>query len=110
MRSLFDRNVVMRRMTVFSRTSDLIVAVRWYRGLVRAVVLFDPRPRNVGFVVDKVALRQIFLPVLPFPPISAIHTNAPHSSSSTGCSYQKDKRAKPGNLQRAVLFVMSRCH
>ena len=25
-------------------------------------------------------------------------TNAPHSSSSTRFSYQKDKRAKPGNL------------
>ena len=28
-------------------------------------------------------------------------TNAPHSSSSTRCSYQKDKRAKPGNLPKS---------
>ena len=26
--------------------------------------------------------------------------NAPHSSSSTCCSYQKDKRAKPGDLRK----------
>ena len=34
-------------------------------------------------------------------------TNAPNSSSSTGCSYQKDKGAKPGNFQRTVLFQKS---
>jgi hypothetical protein len=28
------------------------------------------------------------------------YTNAPHSSLSTCCSYQKDKRAKPGNLPK----------
>jgi hypothetical protein len=27
-----------------------------------------------------------------------------YSSLSTCCSYQKDKRAKPGNLKKAVLF------
>ena len=31
-------------------------------------------------------------------------TNAPHSSSSTCCSYQKDKPVKPGNLPKAMLF------
>jgi hypothetical protein len=33
--------------------------------------------------------------------------NAPHSSSYACCSYQKDKRAKSGNSQKAVLFGKS---
>jgi hypothetical protein len=32
-------------------------------------------------------------------------TNAPHSHLSTGCCYQKDKRARPGNLQKQCSFV-----
>jgi hypothetical protein len=50
----------------------------------------------VRFVVDKVALVQVaryFCFACQYQPI-----NAAHSSSSTRCSYQKDKRAKPGNL------------
>ena len=34
-------------------------------------------------------------------------TSAPNSSSSTGWSYQKEKGAKPGNIQRTVLFQKS---
>jgi len=33
--------------------------------------------------------------------------NAPHSSSSTCCSYQNDKRAKYGNLPKTMIFRKS---
>jgi len=60
-----------------------------------------PRPVHVRFVVHKVALGQVCLPVLLFSPVSIIppvlHTHLP----STCCSYQKDKREKPGNLPRS---------
>ena len=40
---------------------------------------FDPEPVYVGFVVDKVAMRQVFLPVLHLPPVnntpSMLHTD-----------------------------------
>jgi hypothetical protein len=32
-------------------------------------------------------------------------TNAPHSSSSTCCSYQKDKRVKPGSLPKQAVIL-----
>jgi hypothetical protein len=35
------------------------------------------------------------------------YTNTPESSSSNFCSYQKDKRAKPGNLKNSTLFRKS---
>jgi hypothetical protein len=37
---------------------------------------FKPRPIHVGFVVDEVALGQVFLQVLRFPPVSTIHTHS----------------------------------
>jgi hypothetical protein len=46
----------------------------------------------VGFVVDKVALAQAVLRVLRFSRLSIV-------PPLPRCSYQKDKRAKPGNLQ-----------
>jgi hypothetical protein len=56
-------------------------------------------------VVIKVALRQVFVQVFRFSPANIIppmlHT------STTSCFYQKDKRAKPGNLQKAMLFRKS---
>ena len=65
---------------------------------------FDPRPIRVRFVLNGVALWQVFLPVLWFS--RQYHsTNTPHSPSSTCCSYQKDKRAQPGNLQKQCCFV-----
>ena len=113
MRSVVKRNAVIRRMTVFSRTSDLIVTVRWVRRSVLRLSswrhIFVPRPGNVRFVVDKVAVGQIFLPVLLFPPDSIIppvlHT---HLYQHVALN-QKDKRTKPGNLQKSMLFLMSRC-
>jgi len=59
---------------------------------------FDPISAHARFVVEKVALGEIFLRVLPSFSCYCHSTNAPHSSPSTHCSYQKDKRAKPRNL------------
>jgi len=53
--------------------------------------------------MQKITLGQVFLQVLPF---SAVNnpTNAPLSSSSPFCSYQKEVWAKRGSLQQAVFF------
>jgi hypothetical protein len=62
---------------------------------------FDPRPFHVRFVVNKVAGYSHSISVFP----CQYHSiNASYSSSSTCCSYQKDERAKPDNLQNAMLF------
>ena len=34
---------------------------------------FDPRPVHVNFVVDNVALGQVFHPVLPFSPLNILY-------------------------------------
>jgi hypothetical protein len=53
----------------------------------------------VGFVVDKVAGNgRDFSPSASVSPCQYYSTIAPYSASSTYCSYQKDKRAKPGNF------------
>ena len=44
----------------------------WLRWLVTGLSLQNPRSVRVGFVVDKVALGQVFLQVLQFSPISNI--------------------------------------
>ena len=53
-----------------------LLAVPWLRRLVAGLSLrrpeFDPRSVHVKFVVDKVALRQVFLWVLRLFPVSAI--------------------------------------
>jgi len=56
-------------------------------GLVLRTTGLDSWPIHVGYVVDKVALSQVSLPDL-LSPLSVSFTNAPHSSSSTRCSYQ----------------------
>ena len=57
----------------------------------------DCRPVHVGCVVEKVALGQVPLRVIGvFFSCQYFSTNTPYSSST--CSYQKDKRAKHGNL------------
>jgi hypothetical protein len=52
------------------------LAVPWLRRLVAGLPPrrpgFDPGPDHVGFVVDKVALGQVFLRVLRFSPVSFI--------------------------------------
>jgi hypothetical protein len=52
---------------------------------------------NVRFVVHEAAVVQFFLRVLRFSPSS--------SASSTPCSYQKDKRAKPGNVRQSSVVL-----
>jgi len=48
-----------------------------------------------------------------FPPNTSVFsyqyhsTNAPYFSSSTCCSYQKDKRAKPGDLPKSDVLAES---
>jgi len=50
------------------------------------------------FVVDEMAVRQVFLTVLWFFSCQYHATISPYSLSMC-CSYQKDKWEKPGNLQ-----------
>jgi hypothetical protein len=61
---------------------------------------FDPTPIHVRFVV-KVALGQVFSPSTSIYPCQYHSTYSLYSSISTCCSYQKDKRAKPGNLPKS---------
>ena len=115
MRSVVSRNVVMRRITIFSHTSALTMAMLWLRVLVSGLsswrYIFDPRPGNVGFVVDKVALGQIFLSV----PCFLL------SVSFRQCStlifiymFPLTRRTKVQSLgtlkKKTVLSGMSRCH
>ena len=71
----------------------------------------EPRTVRVGFVVDQEALDTGFSPSTSVLPCQYDHTNAPYSSSSTCCCYQKDKRAKPGNLPKcnALLEIWEQC-
>jgi hypothetical protein len=57
----------------------------------------------VGFVVEKVALEQVSIRVGLFFPVRIIPPMF-HTHLSTCCSYQKDKRAKPGNLPKIRVF------
>jgi hypothetical protein len=54
----------------------------------------------VGFVVNKVALGQVFLLSASVFTRRYHSTNAPYSYSFTCCAYQKDKRAKLENLAK----------
>jgi hypothetical protein len=53
-----------------------VLAVQWLRQLVAGLLPLRPgfalASVHVGFVVDKVALGQVFLRVLRFPPVSII--------------------------------------
>jgi hypothetical protein len=68
---------------------------------------FDPRSVHVRFVMDKVALGQVFLPVLRFPPVSVIpsvfhihfHLHVALTRRTNGRSL--------GTFQKAVLFRKS---
>ena len=55
------------------------------------------RPVHVRFMVDRVALGQVSIRVLRFPPVSIIPPML-RIYLSTCCFYQKDRRAKPGSL------------
>jgi len=59
---------------------------------------FYPRIVHVRSMVDKVALGQVFLPVIRFSFLSFISPMIHTHLHLHGCFYQKDKRAKPRNL------------
>ena len=63
--------------------------------------MFDPRSVDVRFVEDKVALRQVSLPVLRFSLVHIIplmlHTDLHLHAAVT----RRTKRAKPGNLKKS---------
>jgi hypothetical protein len=62
---------------------------------------FDPTSVHLRLVLNTVTLRRVRHRVLGVSPISIHSTNA-MNSSSIHFSYQKDKRAKPGNIADAV--------
>ena len=61
---------------------------------------FDPTSVHVKFVVDKKGTGTGLSPSTSVLPCQYHSTNAPYSSSSTCCSYRKDKRAKPRDLRK----------
>ena len=61
---------------------------------------FDTKPVRVRVLVGKVALGHVSLRVLCISPVSITPPITPYSSSSTCCSYEKDKRAKSGNIPK----------
>jgi hypothetical protein len=61
---------------------------------------FDPTRVHVRLAADSVS-SQTTLPVHWVFPRQYHSTNAPRSSLSTYSSYQKEKRAKPGNLPKS---------
>jgi hypothetical protein len=69
---------------------------------------FSAIPARVRFVVDKVALGQVFFRILRFslanfiPPI-----NYPHTYSFVRCFQQKEELAKPGKLPESMHFRKS---
>ena len=61
----------------------ILIHTAWYPGTKKSLMAqeagrqprrpgFDPRPFQARFVVNKVALGQVFLPALWFPPVSII--------------------------------------
>jgi len=61
--------------------SNAVPRLRWFfAGLLTRRYGIDPWPVHVGFKVDKVALAQVFLPVLRFSPVTitlpTIHTHS----------------------------------
>jgi len=69
--------------------------------LLTAETTFDPGPVLVIFVLYKVALVQFSLPEHRFFSCQYNSTDDPFWSPSMCCSYQKDKRVKPGNLPKS---------
>jgi hypothetical protein len=56
---------------------------------------FDSRSIHVRFVIDKVALIQVFLPEVMFSPVGII---LPLFHTHLHLNTNKDKRAKPGSF------------
>jgi len=59
---------------------------------------FDPTSVHVRYMVDEVSLGQVLYSTISVLPCKHRSANAPYTSSSSYNSYQKDERAKPGNL------------
>jgi hypothetical protein len=83
---------------------NIIPAVPWLRRLVAGLSQrkagFDPGSVHVGFVVDKVGLRQVFRRLLRFRPDSIVppvphYTEKRESSSSQGCTITLEAAARP---------------
>jgi hypothetical protein len=77
----------------------------WLRRLVAGLSLQRPRLVHVGFVVDKVALGQIFLQVLWFSPhqyhsIVALHTHVTEMNSrpTGGCNWERQSHPIDMNM------------
>jgi hypothetical protein len=74
--TLFQQ-VVQRHVNIASLTNTVNRAVPWLRRLVAGLPLrrprFDPESVHVEFVVDKVALGQVFLRVVSFPLSISFH-------------------------------------
>jgi hypothetical protein len=87
-----------------------IKAVPWLRRLVAGLSPrrpgFDAGSVNVGFVVDKVALGQVFPRVLRFipvnfiPPVLHYKEKRKQSSSSQGCTISLKAAVRPWHLLR----------
>ena len=65
---------------VFLMKTASVRCVPWLRGLVTGLSTqrpgFDPRSVHMRFVVDKVELEQVFLPILWFSPVSIIPSSS----------------------------------
>jgi len=76
------------------------MALAWFSGQLPACHRGGRVSIHARFAEDKVELR-LFFPTKYFDiPRQYLSNNSPHSSSCTCCSYQKEKRAKPGNLPK----------
>ena len=90
---------------MFFGNQGALVKTKFHCSAVSSWLLTSETPvRSQGspikFMMNKVALGQVFFWVLGFFPCQYHSTNVPHSSSSTFCFYHKEKRAKTGNLPK----------
>jgi hypothetical protein len=72
-----------------------------------AEAVFEPRSVNVRFVVEKVALGQVFLRVLSFPPVILFHHHPTFISINTLLLPEKQKGEAWGEFRKAKLFRKS---
>jgi hypothetical protein len=100
---------------VVCRIGSVLPAVPWLRRLVADLIPagFDPRSVHVRYVVDRMALGQVFLPVLQFFPCKYLTTCAPlllpagRRSEAWEPSKKQFSFGNPGTLDRKVLSVFA---